>query len=84
MSPCLFDKIKNDLKEVYDVNDILDLLEGLLPWSFLIICVSLSVMIHVNIREHHDKRGNEQAIDNQASNHEVPQPTEDQMVPNRY
>lgn len=73
MSPCLFDKIKNDLKEVYYVNYILDLLQGLLPWCFLIICISVSVVIHINIWEDHDKRGNEQAIDDQAGYHEVPQ-----------
>ena len=65
-------EVKPDFDEVHHVDGQLDPLEVLLVGLFAFAVVSLRVTGLIDIREHHDEGGDEQVVDCQNGNEEVP------------
>lgn len=76
LSSGFFDEIEYDLDQVDDVDEVLNLNEGLLSLVLWTVTVSFDIIIHIDILEHKHIWSDKQAVDDQASYHEVPHLTE--------
>lgn len=72
MSSCFLNEVEQNLNEENDINSHLNLYKGLLMWFDCLANFPIFITGHIDLFEGKDEWCHEQGVDDQQSNHEVP------------